>query len=97
MINVSHGSLLAVFQRVQSVPSHALLASTASTAARIVPVETAGCATTSRGSASAQLASVDAGMQQMDWLSYFVQTPFCEELHANFCTPATLKIGQIMA
>lgn len=79
------------------MPSHALLASTASTAARTVPVETAGCATTSRGSASAQLASVDAGMQQTDWLNYFVQNPFCEALRANFCTPTTLKIGQTMA
>lgn len=64
MGNVSHGSLLAAFQRVQFVPSHALLASMASTAARTVPVVMADCATTSRGSASAQLASVDAGMQQ---------------------------------
>lgn len=48
------------------MPSHALLASMASTAARTVTVVMADCATTSRGSASAQLASVDAGTQQRD-------------------------------
>lgn len=60
--------MLAVFQRVQFVPSHALLASTASIAARTVPVVMVDCATTSQGSASVQLASVDAGKQQTDCL-----------------------------
>lgn len=49
--------------RVQFVPSHALLASTASTAARTVPVVMVDCATTLLGSASALLASVDAGVR----------------------------------
>ena len=60
---ISCGALMAVFQRVQSVPSRALLASTASTAARTAPVVMADCATTSRDSASAQLASAGAGTQ----------------------------------
>lgn len=51
-----------MFSRVQFVLSLAPLASTASTAARTVPVVMADCATTSRGSASAQLALVDAGV-----------------------------------
>lgn len=50
--------------RVQFVPSPALLASTASTAARTVPVVMVDCVTTSRGNASAQLASVDADVKR---------------------------------
>lgn len=45
------------------MPNPALWANTASTAAKTVPVATAACATTSRGSANAQLASADAGTQ----------------------------------
>lgn len=94
---ISHGSLLAVFQRVQFAPSHVLLASTASTAARTVPVVMVECATTSRGSASAQLASVDAGTQPTPLadrlLNYYDKSLLWS---ANFCTP-TLKIGQTMA
>ena len=64
------------------MPSPALLASTASTAAKTVPVVMAGCATTSRGSASAQLASVDAGMQL---------TPLADRLLNYYAKKAFLK------
>lgn len=45
------------------MPSPAHWANMASTAAKTVPVATAACATTSQGSATAQLASADAGKQ----------------------------------
>lgn len=74
------------------MPSPALLASTASTAAKTVPVVTAECATTSRGSANVQPASVDAGMQvtppaDKQTAQLLFKKAFSEVLSANFCAP----------
>lgn len=82
------------------MPSPVLWASTALTAAKTAPVVMADCATTSRGSASAQLASVDAGTRLTPLadglLNLYAKKGFCEVLRANFCT-SSLKIGQTMA
>lgn len=73
------------------MPSPALLASTASTAAKTVPVVTVECATTSRGSANVQPASVDAGMQvtlsDKQTAQLLFKKAFSEVLSANFYAP----------
>lgn len=74
--------------------SPALLASTATTAAKNVPAVTADCATTSWASASVQLASVDAGTQLTPLAG--TRLNYAQKAFVNFFT-STWKMGQTLA